>query len=186
MWPIRVFGCIAFPRSRLLYLAIVIWELKSLAAGVFTDIVDSTARAQSLGDKYWKDLLATHDSAVRQELVRFRGTEIKSLGDGFLATFDGPARAVYCAQAIIEAAASLGLEVRAGLHTGEVEMSRGDVHGIAVNIASRVVDLAGPKETLVTRTVKDLITGSGSSFEDFGVHTLKGVPDDWNLYRVAS
>ena len=156
-----------------------------LATVVFTDIVDSTARAEALGDQRWRDLLTAHDSAVRQELMRFRGTEIKSLGDGFLATFDGPARAVHCAQAIIEATGSLGLEVRTGLHTGEVELSDGDVRGIAVNIASRVVDLAGPRETLVTRTVKDLIAGSGIRFEDFGVHTLKGLPDDWPLYRAA-
>ena len=158
---------------------------RTLATVVFTDIVDSTARAESLGDQRWHDLLGAHDSAVRQELARFRGTEIKSLGDGFLATFDGPARAVRCAQAIIEAAASLGLEVRTGLHTGEVELGDGDVRGIAVNIASRVIDLAGPGDTLVTRTVKDLIAGSGIRFEDFGVHTLKGVPDEWPLYRAA-
>ncbi len=158
---------------------------RTLATVVFTDIVDSTARAESLGDQRWHDLLGAHDSAVRQELARFRGTEIKSLGDGFLATFDGPARAVRCAQAIIEAATSLGLEVRTGLHTGEVALGDGDVRGIAVNIAARVVDLAGPGDTLVTRTVKDLIAGSGIRFEDFGVHTLKGVPDEWPLYRAA-
>ena len=158
---------------------------RTLATVVFTDIVDSTARAGNLGDQRWRDLLGAHDSAVRQELARFRGTEIKSLGDGFLATFDGPARAVRCAQAIIEAATSLGLEVRTGLHTGEVELGDGDVRGIAVNIAARVIDLAGPGDTLVTRTVKDLIAGSGIRFEDFGVHTLKGVPDDWPLYRAA-
>jgi len=158
---------------------------RTLATVVFTDIVDSTARAETLGDQRWHDLLAAHDTVVRQELVRFRGTEIKLLGDGFLATFDGPARAVRCAQAIIEAVGSLGLEVRAGLHTGEVELGDGDVRGIAVNIASRVVDLAGPSETLVTRTVKDLVAGSGIRFEDFGVHTLKGVPDGWPLYRAA-
>jgi class 3 adenylate cyclase len=158
---------------------------RTLATVVFTDIVDSTARAQNLGDQRWHDLLGAHDTAVRQELARFRGTEIKSLGDGFLATFDGPARAVRCAQAIIEAAASLGLEVRAGLHTGEVEFGDGDVHGIAVNIAARVIGLAGPGVTLATRTVKDLTAGSGILFEDFGVHTLKGVPDEWPLYRAA-
>ena len=156
-----------------------------LATVVFTDIVDSTRRAESLGDRRWHDLLAAHDSAVRRELARFRGTEIKSLGDGFLASFDGPARAVRCVQAIIEAAASLGLEVRAGLHTGEVELDAGDLRGLAVNIASRVIDLAGPGEAIVTRTVKDLIAGSGIRFEDFGVHSLKGVPDEWPLYRAV-
>jgi class 3 adenylate cyclase len=158
---------------------------RTLATVVFTDIVDSTARANSMGDRRWNDLLANHDETVRQELARFRGIEIKSMGDGFLATFDGPARAVRCAQAVIDAAASLGLEVRAGIHTGEVELGDGDVRGIAVNIASRVVDLAGPGEALATRTVKDLVAGSGLGFEDFGVHLLKGVPDEWQLYRAA-
>lgn len=157
---------------------------RTLATVVFTDIVDSTSRAETLGDQRWRDLLAAHDAAVRQELAHFQGSEIKSLGDGFLATFDGPARAVRCAQAIIEAAGSLGLEVRAGLHTGEVELGDGDVRGIAVHIASRVIDLADSGETLVTRTVKDLIAGSGIRFEAFGVHTFKGVSDEWPLYRA--
>jgi class 3 adenylate cyclase len=138
-----------------------------------------------MGDRRWHDLLANHDDAVRQELNRFRGVEIKSMGDGFLATFDGPARAVRFAQAIIDAVASLGLEVRAGIHTGEVGLADGDVRGIAVNIASRVVDLAEPGAALATRTVKDLVAGSGLEFEDFGVHLLKGIPDEWQLYRVS-
>ncbi len=156
-----------------------------LATVLFTDLVDSTARAISLGDQHWKNLLSAHDSAVRRELARFRGTEIRWLGDGFLATFDGPARAVRCAQVIVEKAASLDLDIRAGLHTGEVELIGEEVHGIAVHIASRVMNLAGPRETLVTRTVKDLVAGSGIIFENFGAHTLKGVPDDWVLYRAT-
>ena len=156
-----------------------------LATILFTDIVDSTARALNLGDHEWKSLLTAHDGAVRSELARFRGKEIRWLGDGFLATFDGPARAVRCAQAIVEAASSLNLEIRAGLHTGEIELIDEEVHGIAVHIASRVLSLAGPSETLVTRTVKDLVAGSGIVFENAGVHTLKGLPDEWALYRVA-
>jgi len=158
---------------------------RTLATVMFTDIVDSTAHAGKLGDRHWQDLLATHDRTVRQELGRFRGIETKSLGDGFLATFDGPARAVRCAQAIIEAAAALGIEVRAGLHTGEVELADGDVRGIAVNIAARVVDLAGPGEELVTRTVKDLVAGSGLQFAERGTHVLKGIPDPWPLFRAT-
>lgn len=158
---------------------------RTLATVVFTDIVDSTALAETMGDRHWQDLLATHDRMVRQEIGRFRGTEIKSLGDGFLATFDGPARAVRYAQAIIEAANSLGLDMRAGLHTGEVELVEDDVRGLAVNIASRVVDLAGRNEALVTRTIKDLVAGSGLQFEDMGVRSLKGIPEEWALYRVS-
>ena len=156
-----------------------------LATVLFTDIVDSTARALSLGDHHWKDLLSAHDNAVRSELSRYRGTEIRWLGDGFLATFDGPARAIRCAQAIIESASSLDLEIRAGLHTGEIELIGDEIHGIAVHIASRVMSLAGPRETLVTRTVKDLVAGSGIIFEESGVHTLKGLPEAWALYRAA-
>lgn len=139
-----------------------------------------------LGDQRWHDLVTTHDRAVRKELDRFRGFEIKSMGDGFLATFDGPARGVHCAQAIIDAAAAIDLEVRAGLHTGEVELDDGDVRGIAVNIASRVTDIAGASEVLVTRTVKDLVAGSGLRFEDQGVHVLKGVPEAWPLFRALA
>jgi len=154
-----------------------------LATILFTDIVDSTARADAMGDQAWRDVLDAHDKAVRQELVRFRGNEVKSLGDGFLATFDGPARAIHCAQAIRSALLQFGLEVRIGVHTGEVELADNDVRGIAVHIASRVANLGNANEILVSRTVKDLVAGSGIKFEDFGTHTLKGVPDDWQLFR---
>ncbi len=156
-----------------------------LATVLFTDIVGSTARAEALGDQRWRDLLDTHDAAVRRELERFRGNEVKALGDGFLATFDGPARAIRCALAINQAVRPLELEVRSGLHTGEVELSVSDVRGIAVHIASRVAGLAGPGEAVVSRTVKDLVAGSGLGFEDFGIHRLKGVPDDWQLFRAT-
>ena len=159
---------------------------RTLSTVLFTDIVGSTARAEELGDRRWADLLEAHDRAIRQEFMRFQGVEVKSLGDGFLATFDGPARAVRCAQAIVEAAASLGLTVRAGAHTGEIEETSDDVRGIAVNIAARVIDAAGPGQILATRTVKDLTAGSGLQFEEFGVHQLKGIPDDWQLYWATS
>ncbi len=154
-----------------------------LATVLFTDIVDSTARADALGDLAWRDLLNAHDKAVRQELLRFRGNEVKSLGDGFLATFDGPARAIHCAQAIRGALLPLAVAVRIGIHTGEVELVDNDVRGIAVHIASRVANLANADHVLVSRTVKDLVAGSGITFQDFGTHTLKGVPDDWQLFR---
>ncbi|MFQ5955308.1 MAG: adenylate/guanylate cyclase domain-containing protein [Kiloniellales bacterium] len=156
-----------------------------LATVLFTDIVDSTVRADALGDQAWRDLLGAHDKTVRRELERFRGNEMKSLGDGFLATFDGPGRAIHCARAISESLRQLGLPVRIGVHTGEVELVSDDVRGIAVHIASRVAGLAGPGETLVSRTVKDLIAGSNIALEDFGVHSLKGVPEDWQLFRVS-
>ena len=146
--------------------------------------MDSTARADALGDQAWRDLLDAHDKAVREELVRFRGTEVKSLGDGFLATFDGPARAIHCGQAICEAVQQLGLALRVGIHTGEVEFANKDVRGIAVHIASRVTDLGNANDVVLSRTVKDLVVGSGIEFEDFGTHTLKGVSDDWHLFRV--
>ena len=156
-----------------------------LATVLFTDIVGSTARAEALGDQRWRDLLDAHDAAVRRELERFRGNEVKALGDGFLATFDGPARAIRCALAINQAVRPLELEVRSGLHTGEVELSVSDVRGIAVHIASRVAGLAGPGEAVVSRSVKDPVAGSGLGFEDFGIHRLKGVPDDWQLFRAT-
>ncbi len=155
-----------------------------LATILFTDIVDSTVRAEALGDARWSDLLEAHNQAVRQELERFRGHEIKSLGDGFLATFDGPARAIKCGRAIVDAMRPLGLETRVGVHTGEVEIREGDILGIAVHIASRIVELAQAGETLVSRTVKDLVAGSGITFEDFGIHELKGAPDTWQLFKV--
>ncbi len=156
-----------------------------LATVLFTDIVDSTARADALGDQAWRDLLGAHDKTVRRELERYRGNEMKSLGDGFLATFDGPGRAIHCARAISESLRQLGLPVRIGVHTGEVELLSDDVRGIAVHIASRVANLGNANDVLVSRTVKDLVAGSGITFEDRGSHRLKGMPDEWRLYRAT-
>ena len=156
-----------------------------LATVLFTDIVGSTDKAAELGDKGWKELLERHNAAVRALIGRYRGAEINTTGDGFLATFDGPARGVKCAQSIVEAVRSLGLEVRAGLHTGEVETIDGNAGGIAVHIGARVGAMAGSSEVLVSSTVKDLVAGSGLTFEDAGEHELKGVPDRWHLYRVV-
>ena len=153
-----------------------------LATVLFTDIVNSTSQAEALGDRRWLDLLKKHDSAVRNEINRFRGLEVKTLGDGFLATFDGPARAISCAFEINKAVSSLGIEIRMGLHTGEVEFSQGDVLGIAVNISSRIASLAGSGEVLVSRTVKDLVAGSGIQFDERGLHKLYGITDQMNLY----
>lgn len=155
-----------------------------LATVMFTDIVGSTERAAEIGDHRWKQLLEAHQARVRGQLARYRGREIDTAGDGFLATFDGPARAVRCAMAI--AKRHLGLEIRAGLHTGEVEMVGEKVGGIAVHVGARVADLAQPGEVLVSSTVKDLVAGSGLAFEDAGEHELKGVPDRWRLYRAVS
>ena len=155
-----------------------------LATVLFTDIVESTRRATELGDERWRSLLTAHDRAVRAEMEHFRGREIQTTGDGFLAVFDGPARAIRCAAAIREAVHALGLEVRSGLHTGEVELTDADVRGIAVHIGARIAALAGPGEILVSTTVKDLVMGSGIPFEDRGVHHLKGVPEGWHLYRA--
>jgi class 3 adenylate cyclase len=157
-----------------------------LATVLFTDIVASTERASSLGDRAWRDLLDGHDGAVRRQLERFSGQEIKTTGDGFLATFDGPARAVRCAQAITAASARLGIEVRCGLHTGEIELRGADVGGIAVHIGQRVCGLAGPGEVWVSRTVVDLVAGSGLTFADRGDHHLKGVPDTWRVFTVST
>jgi pimeloyl-ACP methyl ester carboxylesterase len=156
-----------------------------LATVVFTDIVGSTERVAELGDRRWRALLDNHHDLVRRELDRYRGREIDIAGDGFLATFDGPARAVRCAAAIGEAVRGLGLEIRAGIHTGEVERAGDDIRGLAVHIGARVSALAGPGEVLVSSTVKDLVAGSGIDFQDRGAHTLKGVPGQWHLY-VAS
>ena len=156
-----------------------------LATVLFTDIVDSTKKAAELGDARWKGLLREHDERVRSELARFRGVEVKTTGDGFLARFDGPARAVGCAQAIADDVRTLGIEIRAGCHTGEVELLDDDLGGIAVHIGARVAALAGAGEILVSRTVKDLVVGSGLVFEDRGEHELKGVPDRWHLYAVT-
>jgi class 3 adenylate cyclase len=156
-----------------------------LATVLFTDIVGSTERAAGLGDSAWRDLVERHHGAVRTMLARYRGLEVDTVGDGFFASFDGPARAVRCAQAIVEAVRSLGLEVRTGVHTGEVSTINGKVGGIAVNIGARVGALAGPGDVLVSSTVKDLTAGAGLTFQDAGVHELRGVPDRWHLYRVV-
>jgi class 3 adenylate cyclase len=156
-----------------------------LSTILVTDIVSSTERAIELGDHRWRDMLDSHDKAVRRQLVRFRGTEVNTTGDGFLATFDGPARAVGCACAIRDVARQLGVEVRSGVHTGEVELRGDDVAGVAVHIAARVAALAEPSTVWVSRTVTDLVTGSGIRFSDRGNHDLKGVPGTWALYAVA-
>jgi class 3 adenylate cyclase len=156
-----------------------------LASVLFTDIVGSTKTAARLGDRRWQELLATHDTLVRVEVERFRGRLVKSTGDGIMATFDGPGRAIRCACAIRDAIRSLGIEVRAGLHTGEIELHGDDIGGIAVHIGQRVSALAGPGEVLVSRTVTDLVAGSGIEFMDRGEHELKGVPGVWRLYGVA-
>lgn len=155
-----------------------------LATVLFTDIVGSTDAAARLGDERWLELKAEHDGLVRRHLERYRGREIATTGDGFLAVFDGPARAVHCAAEIAAAVRTLGIEIRAGLHSGEVELRDGDVAGIAVHIAARVMALAGPGRVLVSGTVKDLVVGSGIPFADRGTHALKGVPDKWRLFEV--
>ncbi|MEE9247072.1 MAG: alpha/beta fold hydrolase [Dehalococcoidia bacterium] len=158
---------------------------RTLATVLFTDIVGSTSRAEVLGDEMWLDVMEAHDAIVRRELGRFRGREIKSLGDGFLATFDGPGRAVKCAVAITEAVRHLGIEVRTGLHTGEVELGDDDVRGIAVHMASRVMAQAGPGDVYVTRTVRDLVAGSGINFRGLGQHQLSGFAEQMELYATA-
>ena len=156
-----------------------------LATVLFTDIVESTRRAASLGDTRWLELLEEHKALVRAHLARYAGREVKTLGDGFLATFDGPARAVRCAIAIAEATRETGLDVRAGVHTGECDFTGNDVGGIAVHIASRVLGHAGPGDVIVSRTVVDLVAGSQLAFEERGTHELKGVPGQWQLYAAA-
>jgi len=155
-----------------------------LATVLFTDIVGSTARAAELGDQRWRDLLTSHHAVVRSELARFRGREVKTAGDGFLATFDGPARAIRCACAVRNAVRSLGIEIRAGLHTGECELMGDDVGGIAVHTGARVAASAAPGEVLVSSTVKDLVAGSRLRFADRGTHDLRGVPGEWRLFAV--
>ncbi len=159
---------------------------RMLATVLFTDIVDSTRKVAELGDHRWRELLTEHDALVRRELERFRGHELKTIGDGFLATFDGPARAVTCAGAIRDRAHTLGITVRAGVHTGECEMIGDDIAGVAVNIAARISALAAPDEVLVSRTVTDLVYGSGIEFKDRGLVELKGVPDSWHLFAVTT
>jgi class 3 adenylate cyclase len=157
-----------------------------LATVMFTDVVESTARAASLGDRRWTELLDAHDDAVRRELMAFRGREVKTTGDGFLATFDGPARGIRCARAIRSAATSLHVDVRVGLHTGEIELRGDDIGGLAVHIGQRVQAAAQPAEIVVSSTVKDLVAGSGIEFEDRGERELKGVPGSWRLFAVTN
>jgi class 3 adenylate cyclase/pimeloyl-ACP methyl ester carboxylesterase len=156
-----------------------------LATVLFTDIVDSTRKAAELGDARWRELLSKHNSFARKEISRYRGREVKTTGDGFLATFDGPARGINCALAIRDSVRQLGLEVRAGLHTGECELMGSDVGGIAVNTAARVAAQAEPGSVLVSSTVKDLVAGSGIVFLDRGSYQMKGIPGEWRLFAVA-
>lgn len=158
---------------------------RALATVLFTDIVGSTEKAAHMGDHAWRELLERHNAVVRSEIGRFRGRVIGTQGDGFLATFDGPARAIAAARSIIEALSPLGLEVRSGLHTGEIERVGDDVAGLAVHIGARIAAVAGPNEILVSRTVKDLVVGSGIQFDDRGEHALKGVPDEWRIYATV-
>jgi class 3 adenylate cyclase len=157
-----------------------------LATVLLTDIVDSTRRAAEIGDRDWHALLDAHDAIVRAQLARFRGREVNTSGDGFLAMFDGPQRAIRCAMAIRDAVQALGIEVRAGLHTGECEVRGDDIGGIAVHIGARVSALAGPNDVLVSSTLRDLVIGSGLEFEERGTHGLKGVPGEWRIFAVAS
>jgi class 3 adenylate cyclase len=156
-----------------------------LATVLFTDIVDSTRQAADMGDRDWHALLDAHDAVVRSQLARFRGREVSTSGDGFLAMFDGPQRAIRCAMAIRDAVQSLGIQVRAGLHTGECEIRGDDIGGIAVHIGARVSALAGPNDVLVSSTLRDLVIGSGLEFEERGTHELKGVPGEWHLLAVV-
>ena len=156
-----------------------------LATVLFSDIVGSSEKAAALGDRAWRELLLRHHELVRRQLVRFRGQEVDTAGDGFFASFDGPARAIRCGCAIAETMPELGLEVRVGLHTGECELVEGKVAGIAVHTGARVAANAQPGEVLVSSTVRDLVAGSGLTFEDRGSHELKGIPGEWRLYAVA-
>jgi class 3 adenylate cyclase len=156
-----------------------------LATVLYTDLVGSTQKAVELGDRGWRELLEQHHARTRTQLARFRGVELDTAGDGFFARFDGPARAIRCACAVRDAVTELGLELRAGLHTGECEVMDGKVAGVAVSIGARVAARAGAGEVLVSQTVKDLVAGSGIEFEDRGGAELKGVPGEWRLYAVA-
>ena len=157
-----------------------------LTTVLFTDIVGSTEKQAAMGDREWKRIVEHHHSIVRKALTRYRGVENDTAGDGFFATFDGPARAIRCAQEVVAGVGEIGLEIRAGVHTGECERIETKVGGLGVTIGSRVSSLANASEVLVSQTVKDLVAGSGLAFEDAGEHTLKGVPDRWRLYRVVS
>ena len=159
---------------------------RALATILFTDIVGSTEKAAELGDRGWRQLLERHDAAVRRQLSLHRGREVKTMGDGFLATFDGPARAIRCASAVRDEVAGLGIEVRAGIHTGEVELIGDDVGGMAVNIGARIGALADAGEVLVSSTVRELVVGSGLEFEERGVETLKGAPGEWRLFAIGA
>lgn len=159
---------------------------RALATILFTDIVGSTEKAAELGDRSWRQLLERHDAAVRRQLGLYRGREVKTMGDGFLATFDGPGRAIRCACAVQEEVAGLGIEVRAGIHTGEVELIGDDVGGMAVNIGARIGALAGAGEVLVSSTVRELVVGSGLEFADRGMQSLKGAPGEWRLFAINS
>jgi class 3 adenylate cyclase len=159
---------------------------RMLATVLFTDICDSTKTAADMGDSSWRRLLEEHDTLVRTALERHRGREVKQTGDGFLATFDGPARAIRCAASIAEGVRGLGIQIRTGLHTGECEVMNGDLGGLAVHIAARVMASAGPGEVLVSSTVKDLVVGSGIEFQERGSHELKGVPGEWRLFSVSA
>jgi class 3 adenylate cyclase len=152
---------------------------------LFTDIVEGTKKAAALGDRRWRDLLESHHALVRAELARYRGTEQDTAGDGFYVAFDGPARAVRCAFAVRDGVRRLGLEIRAGVHTGECEVLAGKLGGIAAIIGARVKDLAGGGEVLATSTVRDLVSGSGLTFAERGAHALKGVPGEWRLFSVT-
>jgi class 3 adenylate cyclase len=156
-----------------------------LATVLFTDVVGSTARLSELGDRDWADLLAAHHAVIRREIARFRGEEVDTAGDGFLALFDGPARAVSCALGSVAAVGALGLEIRAGLHTGEIVRAAGEPGGMAVHIGARIVALATAGEVLASSTVRDLVAGSGIRFVDRGAHRLKGVPDRWRVYAAV-
>jgi class 3 adenylate cyclase len=155
-----------------------------LATVLFTDIVGSTERAAALGDRRWREVCDSHDALVRRELARFRGREVETAGDSFLATFDGPARAIRCATAAADAVRPLGIQLRAGLHTGECEIHAGKLGGIAVHIGARVAELAAPGEVIVSGTVVDLIVGSGLRFEERGTRMLRGVPGEWRLLAL--
>jgi class 3 adenylate cyclase len=166
------------------------WDLvkpdRVLATVLFTDIVDSTRQVAELGDRKWLEVLEQHNAYIRRQLTRFSGHEVSTAGDSFLARFDGPARAIRCASTIVEGVRDLGLEIRAGLHTGECELVGNDVRGIAVHIGARVAAEARPGEVLVSRTVKDLVAGSGIEFDDRGVASLKGIPGEWQLYAART